>query len=105
MPYADHAVRSHLRRLARQGRLVDTAFRAFREAVYPGAPPDQVRELRVAFFAGAAEVHAFVMSGLDEGDAETQADLDFMNGWAREVTEFHERTLATVLAEKSGGGH
>lgn len=103
MPYADQAVRSHLRRLARQGRLVDTAFRFFCEAVYPGAPPDQIRELRVAFFAGAAELHALIISGLDED--ETEADLDFMNGWAREITGFHERTLAAALAEQSGGGH
>lgn len=104
MPYADQAVQSHLRKLARQGRLIDTAFRYFREAVYPGAPPDQIRELRVAFFAGAAEAHALTMAGLDENDDPSEAELDFMSNWVREVTEFHERTLATALAPK-GEGH
>lgn len=98
MPFADNAVRSQIRKLARQGRLVDTAFRAFREMAYPGASDDQIHALRVAFFAGAAEIYAIMMAALDDGVAETDDDLAFMGQWVREITEFHERTLATTDA-------
>lgn len=53
--------RPKIRKLARQGRLVDTAFKVFVDAVYPGAPPDQRAALRIAFFAGAQELHALQM--------------------------------------------
>ena len=48
--------RKELHKLARQGRLVDQAFKYFQRQVFPGAPPDQVAVMRTSFFGGAAEL-------------------------------------------------
>jgi hypothetical protein len=98
MPFADKIVRAHLLLLARKGCLIAQAFDAFRQVVYPGASEDQIRELRIAFFAGAAEIHAIQMAALDEGEDATDADMAFMEGWVSEITEFHEKTLAAAGA-------
>jgi hypothetical protein len=100
MPAADRMVRARLRKLARQGRLVDTAFKEFQRAVFPGAPPDQVHTMRVCFFAGAAELHALINAGLDDGVADTDGDLEFMNQWVDEIEAFHRRTIAAMTAPK-----
>ncbi len=99
MPSIDRMVRSEIRKLARQGRLVDETFKAFQREVYPGAPPDQVHELRVCFFAGVAEFYAILSVGLDDGTAETDGDMAFMEQWVAEVERFHKRTIATADAE------
>lgn len=96
--------RAEVRKLARQGKLMDTAFKAFQRAAYPDAPPDQVAALRVTFFAGAAELHALMIIGADDtspdeisGDEEEMAFAAF-----DEVTRFHERTLRLAM-QKPGG--
>lgn len=101
--YDDPKIRSHLRKLARRGKLVDEAFKTFRAMVFPGAKNDQTHALRIAFFAGAAELYALMMASLDQGDAETDGDLEFMGNWVREITEFHERTMAAMTASEKGG--
>ena len=97
--------RSELRRLARKGVLIDTAFKVFRRTVYPDAGPDQVAAMRTCFFAGAAEVHAMTTAGLDEGAEETDGDLEFMAGWVDEIERFHRRTIAAMTADERQGRH
>ncbi|MCA2014407.1 hypothetical protein LCM17_23150 [Cereibacter sphaeroides] len=93
---------AEIRKLARQGRLVDASFRAFQQLVYPGVPHDQVAALRVAFMAGAAEVHAILMNILDDGDEPTDADMSLYGGIASEIETFHNRTLVTMRAGREG---
>lgn len=93
--------RPQIRKLARQGKLVDTTFKVFQRAVYPGAPPDQVAALRIAFFAGAQEINALLLASLDEGEDATDGDLEFMSHWQQEIEDFHERTIAAMQAEGS----
>lgn len=90
--------RPQIRKLARKGKLVDEAFKVFREAAFPGATPEQIHTMRVCFYAGAAEVYALTMFGLDEGVAETEGDMAFMAAWTGEVEQFHERTIAAMMA-------
>ncbi|MGB0928877.1 MAG: hypothetical protein ACPGVA_16815 [Pikeienuella sp.] len=87
-----------IRKLARQGKLIDQAFKEFRTAAFPNATQDQIHLMRVCFFAGSAEVHALTMYGLEEGSEPTDADYQFMSDWVAEVELFHERTIATMLA-------
>lgn len=85
-------------RLARQGRLVDTAFRVFCDAVYPGAPPDQRAALRIAFFAGAQELHALQMLAASGGDEVTEGDFELYGQIAEEIEQFHRRTMQAMSA-------
>ena len=91
--------RPEARKLARQGRLIDESFKVFQRAVYPGAPPDQVAALRIAFFAGAQEIFVLLTAGVDEGDDITGEDMAFMEGWTAELERFHEKTIAAAKAE------
>lgn len=100
MPSTNLMIRSEVRKLARQGKLIDAAFKVFRRAVFPGAEPDQVHAMRICFFAGAAEIHALMMAGLDDGLSETDGDLVFLQQWVDEIEQFHTRTIAAMQAQK-----
>lgn len=66
----------------------------------PGAPPEQVNALRIAFFAGAQEINALLLASLDEGNDPTDGDLEFMSHWQDEIERFHKRTIATMRANE-----
>ena len=100
MPSSDKMTRAHLRKLSRQGRLLDECFKAFQRQVFPGAPPDQVSAMRVCFFAGAAELWAVMHAAMDEGDQVAPDEEEFMRGWVSELEQFHHRTVA---ASRAGG--
>ncbi|MGB0854608.1 MAG: hypothetical protein ACPGSI_15040 [Pikeienuella sp.] len=87
-----------IRKLARQGKLLDQAFKVFRAAAFPDATPDQIHLMRTCFFAGSAEVHALTMYGFEEGAEPTDADYQFMSDWVAEVEQFHTRTIAAMMA-------
>ena len=88
-----------IRKLARQGKLIDTTFKVFREAAFPDASAEQIHLMRTCFFAGAAEVHALTMYGLAEGTEPTDDDYTFMSNWTGEVERFHKRTIAAMMAD------
>jgi len=92
--------RPRIRKLARQGKLVDTTFKVFQRAVFPDAPEDQVHALRIAFFAGAQEINALLEASLDEGDDPTDGDMEFMAQWQDEIERFHRRTIQTMMADQ-----
>lgn len=94
MPAFDKIARDRVRKLARLGTLVDECFKIFAEHVYPNANTDQMREMRVCFFAGATELFAIMNAGLDEGISETDGDLKFMEQWVDELERFHRKTIA-----------
>lgn len=100
MPSSNQMARAHLRKLSRQGRLLDECFKVFQRQVFPGAPPDQVFAMRTCFFAGAAELWAVMHAAMDEGDDVSTDEEAFMQGWVSELERFHARTVA---ASKAGG--
>ena len=91
--------RPKLIKLARQGKLIDTAFKCFQRFAYPGAPPDQVAVMRTCFFAGAAELWAMTIAVAEEGDDVTDSDEQFVANFVDEIERFHERTLQTMTAD------
>lgn len=66
-------------KLADDGKLVEAGWVALRRTcMAPDAPPDQVREMRLAFMAGAQHLFASVMAVLDPGDEPSERDLNRM---------------------------
>lgn len=96
--------RAKLRKLARQGRLIDTAFKVFCEGVFPAAGPEQRNALRIAFFAGAAELIQMQYHAVDDGVDETEGDLDFYGNVHDEIERFHRRTLEALRAAEGPSG-
>lgn len=61
----------------------------YRERVVPvDAPPVQVRETQMAFYAGAAALFDTVMNGLSPEPDATDSDIGMMDEIMRELTEF-----------------
>lgn len=101
---ADPILRNHLLKLAREGRIVETAFDTFHKAAFAGAGPDQINLMRICFFAGAAELHTVMLTALDAGDDVSGSDMAFTASWVREIESFHERTIAAATAGGAGRG-
>jgi len=93
------AVRPKIRKLARQGRAVDEAFKAVQRATHPDADPARVSELRAMFFAGAAELLALQMYGVADGPDATEDDYALFQRLTEEIERRHGRTLQLALAE------
>lgn len=83
---------------ARQGKLVDDAFKEFSRRVYPGALQQQVEIMRICFFAGATELHALLEFGSDITDDVSEADLEFWSNVVGEIERFHRKTIAASEA-------
>lgn len=78
------ADRAHLDRLTREltdnGKLIEAGWVGLRIAVdLIDAPSDQLREMRMAFFAGAQHLFGSIMGILDPGEEPTEADLRRMD--------------------------
>lgn len=72
-----HAISVHL---ANQGKLIEAGWASLRATCMAAdAPDDQVREMRMAFMAGAQHVFASVMEVMDPGDEPSEADLKRMD--------------------------
>lgn len=78
---------------------VEKAWQAYVHLVLPpAAPPIQVSECRLAFFAGAAALFYGLVTGLDDGDDATEADLAKMDAIQAELEEFTKGFDAAVAA-------
>lgn len=80
---------------ARQGKLVDQAFKEFSRRVYPGASDEQIRMMRICFFAGAAELNVMLTFGADLNDGVSEADMEFWGNVVGEIERFHAKTIDT----------
>jgi hypothetical protein len=74
------ADRAHLERLTKEladsGKLIEVGWVGLRLACdLIDAPQDQLREMRMAFFAGAQHLFGSVMNIFDPGEEPTDADL------------------------------
>ena len=92
-------IRPGILKLARDKKLIEKCFQEFCRVVYPGAPKDQIRELRTSFFAGAAELQAMMIYGSSSGMEVNQKDMKFMKGISDEMEIFHQRTIKTANAD------
>jgi hypothetical protein len=88
------ADRAHLERLtvelADSGKLIEAGWVGLRVAAgLVDAPADQLREMRMAFFAGAQHLFGSIMTMLEPGEEGTEADLRRMDLIARELDDFY----------------
>ena len=85
--------RRHLERLSQEltdnGKLIEAGWVGMRLACdLVDAPPSQLREMRMAFFAGAQHLFGSIMTILEPGDDPTDADLRRMNLIHKELKAF-----------------
>jgi hypothetical protein len=103
-------VRSELRKQARKGKLVDTAFKEVIKNMFPNATSEEVYNYRRMFFMGAGELLALQMNATDAGDfmEVSEDELNFFDNVMTEVYTKHStmitqlRELQALRAGKSG---
>ena len=72
-----------------KGKLLEVGFLAFAKFVIsPDAPPIQLKEMRLAFMAGAEHVWSSMLNMLDEDKEPTIDDLRRMDAIQREIDEW-----------------
>jgi hypothetical protein len=73
-----------------EGKLIEAGWVGLMAAAIPAdAPPRQIREMRMAFMAGAQHLFASIMA-LDGGEDATEADTRRLELIAKELEVFHE---------------
>jgi hypothetical protein len=83
------------RKLVDQGKLIEAGFEGLRLLSIPAnAPAMQVREMRLAFFAGAQHVFASILGILEPGSEPTENDLTRMVLINAELNQFIEQMKA-----------
>lgn len=89
------------RDLTDRGLLIEAGFVSLRRAaIAPDAPPEQVAELRAAFFAGAQHLFGSIMTMLEPGDDPTHGDLRRLDLINAELLRFVEDYKARHLRTK-----
>lgn len=88
--------------LANNGMLIEGGWLAFQVVVIPkDAPPAQVREMRLAFMAGAEHLWRSIFVSLDPNAEPTPADIRRMNLIEDELMAFRKEMQAEA-ASKGG---
>lgn len=76
MALNEHTIDDMTKAAVDSGKIVEAGWLGLRSMIFPdGAPEDQIREMRMAFFAGAQHLYASIMRLLEPGDDPTTADL------------------------------
>ena len=87
----EEAVIKFINLLMKQGKIIEAGWMGLKiAAINPEAGPIQLKETRMAFFAGAAHLFSSMMVGLDEGDDVTEPDVHQLNMIDAELREFIE---------------
>ena len=77
------------RDLVDQGKLIEAGWVGLRLTAIPdNAHPTQLKEMRMAFFAGAQHVFGSMMSFLEEGQEPTATDISRLTMLDQELNEF-----------------
>jgi hypothetical protein len=80
--------------LMTQGLIIKAGWFGYELACIPAEASERQRnETECAFYAGALHLLDSLMSGLDEGTKETDADMNKMHNIQRELDEFQIRLL------------
>jgi hypothetical protein len=79
------------RRLADEGKLIEAGWVALRIQTIPlNAPEVQLQEMRMAYMAGAQHLFSSIMTILEPGQDETEADLTRMDLIHKELEVFRK---------------
>ena len=85
------------KKLTDEGKLIEAGFAAFAHFVVPkDAPVIQLREMQLAFMAGAEHVFSSIMNILDPGEEPTDADLRRMDLIQKELETWRGRLWERV---------
>jgi hypothetical protein len=77
------------REFTNRGKIIEVGWLGLRMAwLHPDTPENQIKELRMAFFAGALHLYSSMMASLDPGDDETPGDLQRMRNIDTELRAF-----------------
>lgn len=80
------------KKLVDEGKIIEAGWVSLKMMTIPkNAPQIQIDEMRNAFFAGAQHLFGSMMSMLEEGSEETEADLNRMRKIADELDNFIEK--------------
>jgi hypothetical protein len=99
------ADRAYLERLSRElvdkGKLIEAGWVSLRlAALSDNAPPVQLNEMRMAFFAGAQHLFASIMTILDPGSEPTDADMVRMDKISDELEKFGHEFEAKISTKQ-----
>jgi hypothetical protein len=87
-----------------KGLLIEAGFIVFCVMMYGSGftamPPDQVRQLRHAYLAGAQNLWGSVMNMLDPGMEPSERDLRRMDLINEEIRKFHDELAAQMMKTK-----
>ena len=87
------------KKLADKGLIIEAGWTGFVIACkLQDAPPIQLREMRKAFFAGAAHLFASMLAFLEPGHDATEKDMDRMSQLHAELERFQKEFEAQVKA-------
>jgi hypothetical protein len=90
------------RRLADEGKLIEAGWVSMRIHAIPlNAPAVQLESMRLAFMGGAQHLFASIMTILDPGTEETEADMRRMALIDRELESYREE-LELMVARTKG---
>jgi hypothetical protein len=89
-PMADRQFLEQLsRKLADEGKLIEAGWVALCVQAIPlNAPAVQLEEMRMAFMVGAQHLFASIMTILEPGEMETEADLTRLDLISKELEAF-----------------
>lgn len=101
------ADRAHLERLTKQlandGKLIEAGWIGLRIATdMIDAPADQLKEMKMAYMAGAQHLYASIMNMQDEGSEVTEADYNRMALIDAELRAFGDQLLKDLPTKGRG---
>lgn len=92
------------KRLANDGKLIEAGWVGLRLHVIPlDAPVDQLREMRIAFMAGAQHLFASLLSIFDKGIEPTEGDMKRMTLIAEELDVFRKEMEVRAATPRGNG--
>jgi hypothetical protein len=92
------------RKLADDGKLIEAGWVSLRIQAIPfNAPAVQLEEMRMAFMAGAQHLFSSIMTILEDGVEETEADLSRMDLIHKEL-EAYAKEIELRFSKPRGSG-
>ncbi len=89
------------KKLVDEGKLVEAGWASLRVLTLPpDTPADQLREMRMAFFAGAQHLFGSIMGMMDDGEEPTAADMSRMDMIHKELQGFIAEMQARLAREQ-----
>ena len=100
---AEQARRVHdalLQKFGDEGMVMEAGWASLKAVwLHPDSPPEQVKDLRWAFFAGAQHLYSALMNIMDPDEEPTAADMKRMEMIHVELEAFRHEMEASITTE------